>query len=180
MTEILDLPHIAIVGKAGAGKTTGAEILCGRLGYNRASFAAILKDVARLIWGADATKDRGKLQKLGVAVRDIQEDAWVNALLRQIESWRGPIVIDDCRFPNEYWALKHMGFKFIRVRADEPVRQDRLMRNGKFTSHEQMNHISETALDDIDMDLGLFNNGSGESYEAELLSLVERLRLAVV
>ena len=175
-----DLPHIAIVGKMGAGKTTGADILVRLLGYNRASFAALLKEVAALIWGHSAERDREKLQKLGVAVRDIQQDAWVNALLRRIEGWRGPIVIDDGRFPNEYWALKHRGFKFIRVRADDHKREDRLMRNGKLQSRAQLEHVSETALDDIDADLGLFNNGDELAYETGLLDLIERLRKQVV
>jgi dephospho-CoA kinase len=177
---ILDLPHIAVVGKMGAGKTTAADILVRKYGYNRASFAGILKEVAHLIWGDGAERDRRKLQELGVAVRDIQEDSWVNALLRRIQDWRGPVVIDDCRFPNEYWALKHMGFKFIRIRADEAIREDRLMRNGKLQSRAQLEHISETALDGIDADLGLMNESDEYALESNLTDIVERLRKQVI
>lgn len=169
------LPHIAVLGKMGSGKTTAADALVRAYNYNRASFAELLKEVARLIWGADAVKDREKLQKLGVAVRDIEENSWVGALERRIENWRGPVVIDDCRFPNEYWALRHRGFTFLRVHADEAKREDRLMRNGKLQSREQFTHISETALDNIDADLDLFNNDSITEFERELYLTLERL-----
>lgn len=176
----LGLPHVAIIGKMGSGKTTGADHLVRAYGYNRASFAELLKEVAVLIWGEEARKDRRKLQELGVAVRKIDEDAWVEALIRRISNWRGPVVVDDCRFPNEYWALRHMGFMFIRVRADDAKREDRLMRNGKLQSREQLTHVSETALDDIDSDLGLYNNGTEQEFEQSLTSQIEILQRRVI
>jgi hypothetical protein len=161
------LPDIAIVGKAGAGKTTAAEHLHCRHGYLRVSFANILKDVAATIWGPEARTDRDKLQRLGVAVREIDQDAWVNAARRTIEGpgygKRGfPIVVDDCRFPNEYWMLKELGFRFLRVHASETLRVDRLQRNGKLQDISQLNHVSETAIDDtkdFPVDHNIWNEG---------------------
>ena len=64
----IDLPNVAFIGKAGAGKTTGADFLAAEFGYMRASFAKPLKDVAAQIWGESARTDRAKLQGLGVCV----------------------------------------------------------------------------------------------------------------
>ncbi len=141
-----ELPDVAFLGKAGAGKTTAAEFLVEHHGYTRLSFAALLKDISVQIWGEDARTDRDKLQKLGVAVREIDPDAWVGALGRSLDRG-GPIVVDDCRFPNEYWMLKVDGFVFIEVCANEALRVDRLQRNGKLQDISQLTHVSETALD---------------------------------
>lgn len=144
---------IAVIGRAGSGKTTAAEYLADIHGYIRVSFAGTLKEVATHIWGPDARTDRDKLQKLGMAVREIDPNAWVNAALRAVRlhdeaGSDEKFVIDDCRFPNEYWALKELGFVFLQVQAPEITRIERLQRNGKLTDVEQLNHVSETALDD--------------------------------
>lgn len=160
------LPSLAVIGKMGAGKTTIAEWLVAGAGYTRGSFAAKLKDIATLIWGLDALTDRDKLQRLGTAVRDIDEDAWVNLAIRQMESQRrtSPVysrfVVDDCRFPNEYWKLKEQGFLVLRVVADEDLRVQRLEKIGKLQDRSQLHHISETALDEFDADYTVTNEGT--------------------
>jgi cytidylate kinase len=179
-TSLRRLPDIAIYGKAGAGKTTGADFLVRHFGYTRHSFANTLKDVAATIWGGEVRTDRDKLQKLGVAVREIDQDAWVNALLDQLDG-RGmviqthpPFVIDDCRFDNEYWALKERGFVFVRVNADEVVRESRLLANGKLTDRSQLYHESELGVDQFTPDYEVVNNLDQEIYEADLLKVLNR------
>lgn len=138
------MKHVAFIGKAGAGKTEAAEFAVN-LGYSRFSFAAPLKLIASQLWGDEF--DRVRLQELGVAVRGIDEDAWVNLAIKNIEQAEGPVVIDDCRFPNEYFALRALDFEFFRISAPELSRVNRLQANGKWGGHESLNHISETALD---------------------------------
>lgn len=167
------LPHVAILGKAGAGKTTGAEYLARNYGYAILSFATLLKDVSAQIWGEDARKDREKLQRLGVAVREIDEDAWVNAALRSIRSDL-PVVVDDCRFPNEYWALRERGFVFVRVEAPEETRIDRLQRNGKLQDISQLNHVSETSLDDVFADHRIVNVAGELAYGDEITDILQK------
>lgn len=172
-------PNLALIGRAGAGKTTGAEYLARHYGYTRMSFAAMLKEIAGRLWSPDAAaKDRDKLQRLGVAVREIDEDAWVNVLMRQLptESAGGaiPVVIDDCRFPNEYWALKERGFVFVRIEATEETRVDRLLANGKLQDREQLNHVSETSLDDVFTDYRLANVAGPLAFCEELTDVIER------
>src|SRR4051812_46597071 len=115
-------PSYAFYGGPGAGKTTCPEYLVSQHGLKKLSFAEPLKQIAVMLWGDEAFKDRGKLQKLGTMLREIDEDVWVNPLLRKVEESDAPIVVDDCRFPNEFWRLKEKGFIMIRVLADEATR----------------------------------------------------------
>lgn len=183
-------PNIAVIGKMGAGKSTLADLLIEHWGYRRLSFAAKLREVAVSIWGESARNDRAKLQGLGVAVREIDEDAWVNAAMQTMQNYRRGLhlvgadsdevmrdmerpmrfVIDDCRFPNEYQVLREQGFVFVQIEADETVRIDRLQRNGKLTDVSQLNHVSETALDGYSADYKIVNN------ESDTFDLLEAAR----
>lgn len=151
-TATVSWPNLGLMGKAGSGKSTIAALLNEFVDYEPMSLAGPLKDIAAQLWGDEARTDRGKLQKLGVAVRDIEEDTWVDLLVRKASKYNKeygtPIVVDDVRFPNEYWKLKEAGFYIVEVRADRHTRIQRLQANGKWQSEEQLEHISETALDD--------------------------------
>lgn len=170
-------PNLVFYGGAGAGKSTACEFLVQEYGYTCLSFATPLKEIAVRLWGEDAFADRDKLQKLGMALREIDEDVFVNYMLRELDhkvSAREPgekaqfaVANDDCRFPNEYWKLKERGFIFVRVLAQEETRVDRLLRIGKLQDHSQLQHASETALLGIDAtkegivdDYTIFNNGT--------------------
>jgi hypothetical protein len=178
------LPNYAFIGKAGSGKTTAADYLVAQYHYRRVSFAAPLKDVAAGIWGTAARTDRNKLQSLGVAVRDIDPDAWVNCALADIDDPVPagsvhdydfqPVVIDDCRFPNEYWALKERGFVVVRVQASQNVRVSRLRENGKLQDESQLAHVSETALDERAADYTVYNEDTLGLLYGQLHSIRER------
>lgn len=191
-----ELPGIALIGRAGAGKSTVARILCERFdcGYQTFSLAAPLKDMAARLWGTEARTDRDKLQRLGVAVRDIHEDTWVELLLRTLDhatqrarpgapGWFEVShtvvrpVVDDCRFPNEHAALKAAGFVFVKVLADKAARIERLRRNGKLQDEAQLEHVSETALDYIETDYRIANHAF--TTPDDLVAQVETILKAV-
>jgi len=149
-----DLPHIAFIGRAGAGKTTAAELLVKHFGYERLSFAAPLKV------GVGSTLDRSLLQSVGVGVRELCPDFWVNLLVEQFHGGAAePAVVDDCRFPNEAQQLKVEGFLIVKVEADRGDRVQRLRANGKLQDEAQLEHESETALDAYIPDYILVNEG---------------------
>lgn len=170
------LPDIAFIGKAGAGKTTAAQ-WCEELGSKRMSFATGVRDAVELMWGAEHRNDRDKLQKLGTDVaRLIDPDVWLNMFLRAYES-RGepnPVVVDDCRFENEYWALKARGFVIIRIEADEDLRLVRLRDSGKTTTREQLEHVSETRLDHANVDFTIGNTGDKLEFIERVSDTVKR------
>lgn len=157
-TAIDTVPHIAFMGKAGAGKSTALErLMYINSRYVHGSFAAQLRSVVVSLWGEEARNDREKLQRVGLALREIDPDVWARALMTKMDGlleerpeWR--IAIDDLRFENEYIALRKRGFVTVRIETDRSVRVDRLKRNGKLQDEAQLEHVSETALDHIDAD----------------------------
>lgn len=77
-----------------------------------------------------AIKDvyRELLQLWGTELRRAQDvDYWVKTLIAQVdrstaEDASRVHVVDDCRFPNEYAALRQRGFKFVRLEAGANTR----------------------------------------------------------
>lgn len=175
---------ICFIGKAGAGKSTAREFIEGA-GYRWRSHAGPLRDVVVSLWGEEARNDRTKLIDVGMAMREIDPDVWTNKLMADLEAEHAAaarpgydpfnVVIDDCRFHNEYWNLKAAGFVFVRVWADEDVRVRRLQANGKAITIEQMRSPSETELDDIDADWNISNNGDYETFIEAVAMVVGRI-----
>lgn len=174
-----DLPNLALVGKMGAGKTTIAESLEHAFGYTRLSIASPLKSIAVQIWGDSADRDRSKLQPLGQAVRAIDEDAWANLLLSRIDVMQhqqpeAHFVVDDCRFPNEYWKLREYGFVVVRVEAPVWLRVDRLKSIGKLQDEAQLEDTSETALDGFEADYTVTNEASLDELAIQVQAILKR------
>lgn len=140
-------PSLVFVGKAGSGKTTLAELLVQEFLYTRLSFAAPLK-----VMCATQT-DRAYLQRMGANVRDLIPLAWVRLLLHERDKLapldRARTVVDDCRYSNELVTLMGEGFVPVRIEASTATRLDRLRRNGKLGTYEEMEHESETQLDGV-------------------------------
>ena len=176
-----DYPNIAFTGKAGSGKSTAAEALLNR-GYFRVSFAAPLKRTAEMIWGEGALTDRGLLQWLGQVIRERDDMAWANAARPAIDAIQqagGLVVIDDLRFPNEYWLLKELGFTIVRIESSKHTRIERLKLNGKLQDEAQLEDTSETALDGYEVDHVIVNDGTPEEFGEQLLNVLGRERARV-
>ena len=156
MADLLNPRLIGLAGYAGSGKDTAADVLVG-LGYQRRAFAGALKDLATRI-GWDGQKDdagRKLLQELGVGARDILgADVWVNALMATLE---GPSVICDVRFPNEVAAIADHGGITLRI-----------VRPGVGPA---LGHVSETALDDLELPT-VVNDGDVFDLHARVLAIL--------
>jgi hypothetical protein len=161
---------ISISGPAGAGKDYVARHLIEVEGFTKLSFAEPLKRVCAIITGVptpdvDAIKDgrdgpdkagrmRAVLQNVGVRARELwSESVWVDNLLGRVKAL-GPnarIVVTDCRFRNEFDALRAAGFRMVRV--DAPTEFYRL-------HGEAALHPSERDLDGyLDrFDVNIFND----------------------
>jgi len=176
-------PDIALIGKAGAGKTSLAELLCNRfdLGYQRASFAAPLK----IMCGTETVREL--LQDVGHGVRELTGGlGWVRLLLHEMDRRKEDeerlaevpqvlrFVVDDCRYLNELETLRKEGFVVIRVEASRNTRVARLRANGKLTDEARLDHVSETELDAAVADHTI-NNDAGASVEELVIALANIL-----
>jgi hypothetical protein len=124
-----------------------------------------------------ATKDRWRplLQWWGTDFRrEDDEDYWVGRLLERITRFeavgdRGlarSVVIDDCRFPNEYDALRERGFTFVRLADGETTRT---------LSAEAAAHESELHWPEFEVDIVLdFEQGSKRQAQRLLALMDER------
>jgi len=141
---------VGLIGFAGSGKGTAADILVEKMGYHKLSFADTLKDATAIIFGWERallegdTKEsrefrecpdpfwtekfgrpftpREALQKMGTeAGRDVfHEDLWIYTLEHKLEKYPN-VVIADVRFQNEIAFIRKKGGSIIRVkRGEEP------------------------------------------------------------
>lgn len=137
--------NIAFAGEMGAGKSTGADYLVNFSGYTALKISEPIYYIADLLWGPESAKDRALLQDVGMKMREIDPDVWINAYVNSIDGY-GSIVNDTMRFPNEYWALKNADFVMVRVNCPEAKRVDRLQKIGRIQDLDRLHHESETAL----------------------------------
>ncbi len=165
-------PNIALVGRAGAGKSTIAAFLTNVLngyGYRRHSWAAPVRAIFAMAYGDDVLDPgfyphvkesrfavtgptgpeyrtgRELLQRIGTeAIREnVDRDFWIKAGIRSLAG-PGPFVNDDTRFPNEAAALERMGWWVVRV--ERPGLGD------------TGGHPSETEQAGIEVDLVVIND----------------------
>jgi hypothetical protein len=185
----MNLPQvIALVGNAGAGKSTVADYMISAYGYHRVKFAGPLKNMLRAI-GLDNEEIEGskKEQPCDLLCGKTPRHAmvtlgteWGRDLIGQ-DFWTGlweeevcahlnsglRVVVDDCRFPNELAAVKRRGGVAWRI-----VRP----------SHEGSSlpgHRSEGALSEFYGDMrAIANSGWVEDLHAKVKQIMDAAALA--
>ena len=128
---------IAIAGQMASGKTTLADKLQAELedlDYRvaRHSLAgkvkAIGKDLFRMV-----EKDSRLLQQIGMKMREIQPDIWIDYLNRKIsqdllEDKYDVAIVDDVRFINEAKFFHSQDWLVVRLNIQEDLQKSRLQR----------------------------------------------------
>lgn len=169
---------IAISGHAMHGKDTVAGMIRDRLeaGGQRvliAHYADLLKYVCKTFFGWNGEKDqlgRQLLQYVGTdVIRQRDPDFWLRFLCSILNFFRDDwdcVLIPDTRFPNEIDGLRACGFDVIHLRVQRPNFHSPL-------TEEQRRHPSETALDDVEPDCRILNNGDLELLRAVVNTFIK-------
>lgn len=140
---------IAVNGTIGSGKDTLSSVFVTD-GWQRMSFAKNLKDAISCIFGWDREMLEGNsaesrewrnqpdqywsecfgkpvtprwvLQYFGTdVVRKFMLDSiWIMSLKKELMQYNSPVIITDCRFPNEIAMVRSMGGIIIEVQRDLP------------------------------------------------------------
>lgn len=183
MTHPNHLPNVvALAGRAGAGKSTLAEILVREHGYTRLRFAGPLKDMLRVLGLTDAELDgplknepcarlggrtpRHAMQTLGTewGRQMITPDLWCSAWARQARDCLGRggrVVCDDYRFPlEEGTVLAAVGALVVKVERPGLPCGD---------------HVSERLVDAIVPHATVVNDGSVDELHRRLLAALGAL-----
>ena len=147
---------IAICGKMASGKTTLADWFVDNHDFLKISLAAKVKEIGVNLFGMKQ-KDRRLLQQIGMKMREIKEDVWIDYLINlQVDEGEN-LVIDDVRFINEVEKLKSAGWTIIRINIDEGLQCERLKKtyddwevhwnNRTDVSEAQVDLISDNLVD---------------------------------
>jgi hypothetical protein len=140
---------IAFAGPAGAGKTTCAQYLVQRHGYERMSFATPMYKMLEALglgWPKTQAEKEANIPWLGVSWRHaattlgtewgrqmINKDLWVICALRACNP-KGNYVIDDCRFENEATFIRGSGGLIVHITGR------------KMENTQAANHASEAGI----------------------------------
>lgn len=113
-------------------------------------YSGILSPFITIETLANKTEEVRKLfQIIGQKFREIiDQNVWVDYLINSLHIDK-KYVIDDLRYVNEYEKLVAAGFVAIRLKISEEIRRARLQMLYGELSDTALNHISETALDDM-------------------------------
>ncbi|USL85070.1 putative deoxynucleotide monophosphate kinase [Arthrobacter phage SWEP2] len=105
---------------------------------------------------------RRVLQRLGTeSIRTLDPDFWIRAGMATAAKVDGPVVVTDCRYPNEAQAIKDAGGVLVRV-----------VRSSQVDDGDA--HPSETALDDYPVDFMVYNDDTIEHLQ-EVAAYVAQL-----
>lgn len=171
---------VGLMGLAGAGKDTAADVLTREHGYRRRAFADGVRELALAadpIIGDDGNmclsdlvgergwdyakraypdEVRGLLQRLGAGARRIDPDIWVRRVVTLVDDQPDvPTVITDVRYPNEVAAIRDRGGVLVWVHRPGVTR---------------LGHESERAVSAADADVVVVNDGTVRRLHRRVLT----------
>lgn len=108
------------------------------------------------------------------------DDIWVTSLENKLKNLKSNIVISDCRFPNEFAALRNVNAAIVKVQrgADPDWISDALAENsGDELASTRLTdlgiHVSERAWIGANFDIVIDNNSTKEDLYKQVDNLLE-------
>ena len=150
---------LMISGKSGSGKDTFANIMREKLSNKKCitlHYADLVKYYLKQYYNWDGVKDekgRTLLQQLGTnKVRAKFPNYWAETIAKFLAAIPNDFdcaFIPDARFPNEIEVVKQYNPDALSIRIERYDEKGNNYINPAFTQ-EQLNHPSETSLDDYE------------------------------
>lgn len=169
---------IALMGYARSGKDTIYELVQKHSSspVYRLAFGDDLRFLFhRLLDIPKDPKPREGYEIFGKAMRDLDKNFWVKQLDRTYQALydqgADDFIITDLRQPNEALWAKENGFKIVRVLAEPAIRKDRSQGDSDwFPINDSEKHIRY-----INCDYVIFNNGSIDNLEDDVIKMIKEL-----
>ncbi|WP_304428097.1 AAA family ATPase [uncultured Clostridium sp.] len=176
---------IAIFGKIRSGKNTVADILTEEYGFKQFAFGGGIGEIIQKYFpeAFEGGKPRLHYQHIGQQLRVLNEDVWINYLLKDVEKYKKDcsflrvcpknIVVTDGRQVNEAKRLKEEGYLIVKVTTDSEIRLNRMKALGDVFNKEDLLHETELNVDLIEPDVEIFNNGTYEELKDTIQKLIK-------
>ena len=162
---------IALFGKMRSGKDTVGEMLVEE-GFERFAFATGIGQIIEEYFPeavADGKKPRKHYQHIGQKLRELNENVWINYLLKGVEaSGVDYVVVTDGRQENEAVYLRENGFTIIKVVAPDELRIKRIESAGDQFTPDLFTHETELQVDKIEADYVINNDSDLKSLQNKL------------
>lgn len=145
--------RIGIVGKMCSGKTTLSNFIKSYLHekYEREmkslTFAGKVYEIAYDLFDMKQ-KDRRLLQQIGSMMRNIDENVWIKYVMKQAKD--RDVMVEDCRYRNEFEALVEDGFIMIKIKIDDEYQEERLKKTYPETYQQHLANLKHASEMDID------------------------------
>ena len=156
--------RIAFAGASFSGRSTLANLCYNKLVKDgkevmKLSIEGPIKLIAKKKYGSNSRKD---WMMIGMEVRAVNQDHWINLLKQRIEDF-GPdinIIVDDVKFQNEVGILTTLGFKIVYMDVPWNERFNRMVKkygttnpsafgeNAKWFAHESELNLLPNAFYD--------------------------------
>lgn len=171
---------VALVGTMRSGKDTVADILWELYpdDIQEYRFSSGITEIIEQYFPVLEGKPREHYQLIGQTFRQLDPDVWINRLhsQRQLATVRNCAeIITDVRQANEVAYCKQQGFTVIKVVADDTVRLQRIQESGDIFRPEQFYHETELAVDIVEADYTIENNGTLDELWDKVKAVYDRI-----
>lgn len=170
------MKNIFLIGKAGAGKDTVADILSRMYGYEQLTFADNIRfEYNRYFPEQNPRTDRAKLQEIGQTYKKLYgEDVWVRLLEEDMYDEPCSHVVTDGRHKVEYDRfVTELLYVPVFINCPDEIRYERLMKRDGTLQQEALRKECQE-LWNVEA-LPLDNSGSFKELEAKLYKLLKSI-----
>lgn len=182
------LPDIALIAPMRAGKDEFFLIL-EELGFpvKRIAFGDDMKEMAHLEY-PEVPREPKPIefyQKYGKEKRSKDEDIFVRSTMSKLWFHKqldknhevdNTYIFTDVRQPNEYNAIRDVGFVTVKIEASEEARIRRMIANGETVSQDILQAPTERFLEGFPAQYTISNNGTREQFRQEIIELIYKLQ----